>query len=61
MRTGNRPRPAVLGLAILVILLAITGVVVQYMISDSLGHSLIGGAVLGALILTVLGLRKLTT
>jgi hypothetical protein len=60
MRTGARPRPrpVVLGLAILVILLAFTSVVVQYTISDSLGSSLTGGAVLGAIILTVVGLRK---
>lgn len=42
--------PSIPRLAVLVILLAITGVVVQYTISDSLGHWLIGGAVVGSII-----------
>jgi uncharacterized PurR-regulated membrane protein YhhQ (DUF165 family) len=61
MSDGRRPRPLVLGLAVLVILLAITSVVVQYTISDSLGHALTGGAVLGAVILSAIGLRKRPT
>jgi len=48
----------VVALAGLVILLASTGVVVQSAISDSLGHTLIGCGVLGALVLSIIGLRK---
>lgn len=60
MHTGGkrRQRQVFRGLAVLVILLAITGVVIQYTISDSLGHSLIGGAVAGAGILTAARLRR---
>lgn len=61
MRTGDGPRPVVLGLAIVVVLLAITGVVAQSTIGESLGHWVIGGAVLGSLVLTIFGLRKRTT
>jgi hypothetical protein len=61
MSTGDRRHPALLGLTVLVILLAITGVVVQSTISDSLGHWLVGGAVLGAIVMAVIGRRKRTT
>jgi hypothetical protein len=54
----RRARPVVVALAGLVILLASTGVVVQSAISDSLGHTLIGCGVLGALVLSIIGLRK---
>lgn len=57
---GMRPRRSLLVLATLVMALSITGVVVQFAVSDSLGHWLIGGGVLGANLLTVVGLRKRT-
>lgn len=63
MPNGDRPRPrrALVALAFVVILLATTGVVIQFTVSERLGHQVIGCAVLGAITLSVLGLRKRPT
>jgi hypothetical protein len=57
MHTGGKPRWALHGLAVLLILMAVTGAVVQYA-SASLGHWLVGGAVIGGVILAAARRRK---
>jgi uncharacterized membrane protein YfcA len=52
MDTGDRRRqagPIALGLSALSVLMAIAGIVVQYTVSESMGQTLIGFSVLGAL------------
>ena len=55
MRTADkrRARLAVRTIAMLVILLAITGVVLMYTVGGSLGQPLIGGSVVLAVVLTL--------
>ncbi|WP_300610110.1 hypothetical protein [Trebonia sp.] len=61
MVTGGGRRLALRGLSIAVVLLSAAGVVAQYTTSPDLGHSLIGGAVLGSIALVALGRRHGTT
>ena len=59
MHTGDRRRlhPAPLWVRILVVALVITGVVIQYTVSARLGQTLIGGAVVTAVLYTARDIR----
>jgi hypothetical protein len=54
MHTGDRRRthPAPLWVRILVVVLVITGVVIQYTVNARLGQTLLGGAVVTAVLFT---------
>ena len=60
MRSGGDQSRAGMALAAAVILLALTGAITMVTVSRNLGHTLIGGAVVGAVALLALRSRKPT-